>query len=82
MKYILGFFHSIYFSYICWFGGKIEGGTWYLLWKIPVRASAPVTIANINLIPLRREWVFLFRMYYSEKSKFQDLKWEVKEDNK
>ena len=48
MKYIKGFFHSIYFSYIGWFGGKVQGGTYYLLWTIHLNGNRPSQWVDIH----------------------------------
>jgi len=42
MKYIKGFFDSVYISYICWFGGKVRNKTFYMLWSAHVSNSADV----------------------------------------
>ena len=64
MKYILSFFHSIYFSYVCWLGGKIEGGEYYILWTIHINGKKDVTMKDLKID--RAIWVkYLFYIHNS-----------------
>lgn len=52
MKYLLCIPHSLYFSWVCWFGGKIDGGKWYLLWTLTVRGDVELT--NLEIVTMRK----------------------------
>jgi len=55
MKYLLLIPHSIYIQWICWFGGKINGGKYYSLWEIQVNANKNISLTNVHIecIPYR-----------------------------
>lgn len=57
MKYLRAFFHSLYFSWVCFWGGSIEGGEWMLLWTIKVRK--PVKFKDLNIWTLHDGPVFM-----------------------
>jgi len=44
MKYVKGFFDSVYLSYIGWFGGSVRDKTFNMLWSVHVSNSADVEI--------------------------------------
>ena len=53
MKYILGLFHSIYFSYIGRFGGTVDGGSYYIWWTIHCYPNTSSTWKNCDIFSLR-----------------------------
>lgn len=64
MKYIKGFFHSIYFSYIGLFGGVMDGKnkTYYMLWTIHIRSDVSTTWKNMRCINIGKSRpMFYFR---------------------
>ena len=60
MKYLLCIPHSIYFSWICWFGGKIEGKELFLLWTAKLGNDADVSLKDLT-IHFMREDMALFK---------------------
>ncbi len=59
VKYILALYHSLLLSYVCWFGGKMEGKTLYLLWTIVIRDDKHFTIDDCDITQLtNRKYMF------------------------
>lgn len=42
MKYILGFFHTIYLQLACWLGWHVKGKRFYVLWTVRLFNSGAV----------------------------------------
>lgn len=57
MKYLLCIPHSIYFSWISWFGGKVEGGELFLLWTVKPGADAEITLRNLAVYFMREDMI-------------------------
>lgn len=81
MKYILSFFHSIYFSYVCWFGGKIEGGQYYILWTIHVSGKKDVEMKDITITAVRElKHILYIHPIEGHDTEFINTKWEFEDD--
>ena len=53
-KYVQAVFDSAYLSYVGYKGGRVEGGTWYLLWPIHIKPNVPTEFVGMYVVPLRR----------------------------
>lgn len=54
MKYLKCFFHSVYISYIGWFGGSVTDGTYYLLWTIHVNGNKNCTFKRVRFVYIKK----------------------------
>ena len=81
MKYILGFFHSIYLSYKCRFGGEVRDKTLYLLWPIKLHKDVTVHLDGLDLQPLHDHgYCFYGVLGFDEETKDR-LKWVFRDDS-